>query len=106
VIAAIALGLPLLGALALGLTSLRTLRKARDLRSSAATLAAWLAEEAALLEREGAMLAAALAELSLRLQLLQQRLSPAARLVASPLAAEGIRWSLRRLWGKPFKRSG
>ncbi len=103
-VVAVALGLTLAGVVVLALAGLGTFRKVRALGAGASDLAGWLRQEGARLEREGALAAAAFGELSLRLQLLQRRLSPTSRLLASPLVAEGIRWTLRRLWGKPFKR--
>jgi len=65
---------------------------------------AWLEEAAATIEREQMVVSEGVGELAFRLERLARRLRPARRLLGSPLAAEGFRWTLRRLLGKPFGR--
>jgi hypothetical protein len=96
--------LAVLGGGVLAIAILVTVRRAMYLSARASALADWLAAQALDLERDQRILGAQLRELALSLELLGQRLGPALQLVASPMAAPGIWWALRRLRGKPFKR--
>jgi hypothetical protein len=100
----VAATLAALGLGALAIAGFVTGRRALVLRRRATALAAWLAAEAVDLERDQRILTVQVRELVLSLELLSQRLAPALQLVASPMAAPGIWWALRRLRGKPLKR--
>ncbi len=89
-----------------GAAAVFTYWNVRRLLGDAAVCAAWLQEAAAAIEREELILSARLQELARRLELLQRRLRPARRILTSAIATEGLRWSLRRLRGKPFRRDG
>ncbi len=94
----------LVGLSALAYAAARTYRRARRLRVAAAELQGWLTGQALQLEGEQKDLSALSLELASRLQVLGRRLRPARRLLGSAVVLEAIRWSVRRLRGKPFRR--